>query len=641
MAEEKARVTSILADYFRKTGGPPPRTAWLWGATPSILAWTIAHLFFLLRCVSPLQHLKQFARWRAQKEATRKTRKGAVEINQQRPNFEARHTELYFLIYLAVVAAIFFVPTWPMPALLHEAGFVPLSPSAARWILVVAKWLAVISLVETLVWISYYLVWRNFAEPGYSLYHPAEYFALLPVILVLQCIDIAILSGEGIGTVILTMGNARDGSGAVSLLGQYYIVVIIANLLSMFPATRFKAPTAINIIGAGDVVANRMAPALLDGVGRLTPAHIQVFTVNGPDDLSRAIETSGIEVIYPNSGLPLDRAEASLIDRIVASGAPTIVASPSESHFRYILELNATGRRFAVEKPISVLRQEIDVFLKTPDIFKDRMFALSYYGLEKALPLTYFLSANYHYQDFLEISGPALQDQASPLLHIEAPRLLRRLGALKDLRVDLIEGLERSPTAGRRAWTERDGPEGLAFETMIHPLIIAHKLLACAGSSIDHFAPIIKAGQSSDSVTESAVTYLGFTGTVNSGSEQRIAVQLHCAKYADKRTTRRNGMATFEHGSVSFDFDKKTCAVSLSSKHGAVIAVKEKYRNNYAIQMELVARFFTSGWTDIRYDDFVDQMAVLAWLLKTDLNVPQTVKYGRDVGFSALKAELG
>jgi predicted dehydrogenase len=630
--------------YFHNVAGFPPPTLWLWGAKPSILASLGAWTFFLARCISPLQHIKNYARVRFERSRARQSprgRTGAIEIEQERPNFEARDTEIYFLTVLAIALVSYWIhlilagSAWPGP-LPQPGPMVAVIVSALRGAIQI--W-AAITAIEVFFWISYYLLWRNFAEPAYTLYHPVEYFVLFPFILLIQCLDIAILRDVGVMTVIVDLvGGATDHSAGIGILGQYYFVIIVTNLLSMFPATRFKTPIVINIIGAGEVVAERIVPAFLRDGGRIGAEHLLVHSLDEDDGFAPKLAAAGVALDLHKEAPEL--AESKIIKRVLASGAPAIIASPSDSHFRYITAFNNGGIRFAVEKPISTLPQEIKVFLDRSDIFRNNMFALSYYGLEKGLPLTYLLGNNHHYEHFLGLKADAPVADRTPTLHFDAPELLHRLGRLRSVRIDLVEGPDRSPRAGRRVWTEERGAQGLAFETMIHPLIMLHKLLVQQGLAIEAFVPEVVEGISGDAATPGTTTFLRYDAAIERAPAEPIAITLTCGKYADPESQARGGSADYANGRMTFDFDAKTCTVALSEGGGGTIFVRKEYADNYVVQTELMARFFATGWTDIRYDDLDDQLRVLGWLTNADLRVSRDFTYGEHIGYAALAEAL-
>src|SRR6202044_4185272 len=89
-------------------------------------------------------------------------------------------------------------------------------------------------------------------------------------------------------------------------------------------------------------------------------------------------------------------------------------------------------------------------------------FVMSYYGLEKALPLNYFLTLNPRI-------GPLIETDCEPqkisLLH-------QQLGALRNIAISFEEPEETE----RRIWTEVKENGGMVGETLIHPLTLVIQL---------------------------------------------------------------------------------------------------------------------------------------------------------------------
>ncbi len=387
----------------------------------------------------------------------------------------------------------------------------------------------------------------------------------------------------------------------------------------MFPRTKFKKPIVMNIVGAGDVVEKKMLPALLKEGTRLTPEHLSIYTLIDERNVPDHRDYSGVRVDSLES-------ESEIIKRLLESDAPTIIATPSEHHFSYMSSLQRAGMRFAVEKPISILPAEIDAILTEIDRFSASIFSLSYYGLEKALPVSYVLAPNYHFEGFLTISGDSLTGQDKPTLRFDCSAYLEELGPLRSLQVDLLEGVARSPTAEARAWTEISGTRGLAFETMIHPLIVLSKFLRQQEVSLQAFQPDVITGTSMSATNPRSATYLHYSDLIPREAES-IEVELSCGKYIPEADLKRSGLGIFENGCVEFDFDSQSCSIRLNSGKAIHIAVAKRFTGKYDIQMNLVRKFFQEGFYDVRYDDLEDQLAVLSWLRRHQSNVVKSFVY--------------
>lgn len=581
-----------IAGYLDKVAGRPPTSVWLWDRRASTLTLFFTRLFIAARWFSPLQHVKALYRIRIQRKIDASTNEAIRIHNKSRQNFEASYTEYYFLAMLCLL-------------LVFQAinQFVVGSP-VSHWSI---QLISLVLFAESFFWLSYYLLWRNFSEPSYTLYHPAEYFVLFPIVILVNIASYSSgFSVDPVKTLAMFTGAGKDKAALVSVLNSYFFVIILANLLSMFPRTTFKQPVVINIVGAGDVVRNKIIPALLKDGTRLTAQHIAVHTLKGAGTEPEAGDVMGCKVLVAEK-------EAEIVKKISESGTPAIIATPSEHHFTYISALKRAGVRFAVEKPLSLLPAEIDAILSELESFSPCMFALSYYGLEKALPLSYLLAPNYHFETFLEISGDSITGSDRAMLRFDASAYAECLGRLKSVRIDLLEGADRSPRAGQRAWTETTGTRGLAFETMIHPLVLLSKFLRQQKLSMQDFRPDTITGTSAIAVNPKSATFLLYTGQIPHG-DGAIAIELACGKYIPKQDLKRSGIATFENGTLAFDFDQQTCAIVLNTGEKAKIGVCARFVGKYDVQTNLVRKFFQEGFYDVRYDDLTDQVEALRWL---------------------------
>lgn len=619
--------------YRRRITGHANRKTSLWENQKSPMAVLVGGTYLLLRFLSPLQH------WKKQRWKLKLSSDGVG--NQRRPDFHAKDSERYFFFVLVLHIAFYLVSLLELSWLGENSYYSILSKS-----------IAVLLILEAFTWISYYLFWRNYAEAHYTLYHPAEYFLMFPLVFFGQVVGIAVLFQVDPTAVLGTMlgDNATTNEAnklletwgtPLRLMGFFYFAVLLSILTTMHPVTKFKSTTLVSIVGSGDVVRKRMLGAFLrdrEGVSFLSPLtklHVKIFTTDhqaGQDaNLTGLVSSVAAptseeeELIFP------DKIEKELI----ADQIPVVIATPSDSHFQYISKLNSAGLRFAVEKPLSTLSSEIQLLTKNVDSYKDSIFSLSYYGLEKALPVTYITSGNPHFERFL------CDENGKPLKRPDLLNFFEGFGKLKSIDIALIESFGRSPTAATRNWTEERN--GLAFETFIHPAIIAHKLLAANGSSIEEFDPDIIYGGSEDSVTPQIETYMETRGEIPQSGDngRKVSIRLATAKYAD--LTMRRGMAIYDKGKIYFDFEEKSATLigTLNDEPTTMhIHVRDEFKGNYFIQTDLMRLFFKTGWTDVRFDDLEDQLVVLNWLVKQPFPIENSFYYGTEMGFERLHENL-
>src|ERR1700730_17440713 len=219
----------------------PPEAAYVWGSHPSILSTAILHTFYVLRVISPLQWIKYWYRLATKARST----------TQPRPDVPPIVPEIYWLaniLVLLLLLALQHLTPFPSPASLAIRAF------------------ALFIAVEGSVWILYYLIVRSFIERRYTIYHPAEYILLLPVVLLDQSLAWSLLLSAptlyvmtklaGVGPVVSWQDGILVGFGRV------YLGVAISTLLSSFPGIRARESSSLAIVGAGQVTSTRILPAL-------------------------------------------------------------------------------------------------------------------------------------------------------------------------------------------------------------------------------------------------------------------------------------------------------------------------------------------------------------------------------------------
>ena len=265
--------------------------------------------------------------------------------------------------------------------------------------------------------------------------------------------------------------------------------------------------------------------------------------------------------------------------------------------------------------------------------YRDSIFALSYYALEKALPVNYLLSGNPYYTRFLVMDGSkAIEPQ-------KTASTMKSLGLLESVEIVLAEV---SPDEGERAWTEQK--DGLAYETFIHPLIIAYKFCAQANFDWRDMEYDVVRGRAESAIHADCFveTFLKINGEINRGSadgSDSVQVSVTTAKYAREKS--RKGRAVFEQGQINFCFDKMIATVvNGEGQQLLTIQVAEDFREKYRVQSDLVRMFFKMGWADLRFDDFDDQIEVLDWLAAQNLNGDIHFAYGPTAGYEEYDAAL-
>lgn len=629
-----------LYKLVNKVSKWPATASFRWDERVSGVAFVLFHAVTLLRLLFPLQWLKFLYR----------SVFGKDRYFQKRTNFHPQLTELYFIGVLALL--------WGM-------SFLPLVP----WAGVARQWAGYYFAAESVLWAAYYLFFRHFIERNFTIYHNAEYFLGFALALVVQVVGVALATypdcGTGLGTRALqTLGYLFNSSievgslacaavekGAISnvlaLLGVLYAVLLLANLRDAFPKTLIKPATSVGVIGAGDVVASRLLPALVKPLPRvgaaqrsfepveIDPRAIQVYDV-GPGTF-RSIP---LAMTYPNGrtrerhvAVKREQNSRDVVVEIAASLVPTIVASPPDSHYYYITLLTMHGVRFAVEKPITVVDPEIRALEPGGGNLFANGFAMSYYGLEKALPLTYLFSMHPMHRNHLDLYVSRLHCEKVDTLPWN--EVLGSLGAPKCIRVFLLEGASRSPSADseQRRWTENPHLGGLHFETSIHALTVLQKVLG----TLSGFEPTLMSMVSRSAVRNDTCSFSRMQVPADTSHPGRAQIDLLVGKYMPEPLCARGVIIEYEKATVCCNFDAMLLHVAprgatlpVSDIKGAMIAVREPYAQvRYALQASLIRAFFEYGWLGPRFDDYDTQYDVLRWLndhraalLDCDTNMP-------------------
>lgn len=535
-----------------------------------------------MRLLSPLQWIKYGVRRRnAAKPPT----------TNQRPDFPAAYTEWYFIAILVAAGTVYL--------LRHTAN--PRPPTLLVWLLSALGWLLI---TECVVWVIYYLMLRAFVERYYTIFHPAEYVLTFPLLLTIQVLLVSDVTGRGITELLQAfIGNPEAGDQfgtTLAVFGLAYLGVAITVVLSSHPGIDTRTAQTISVIGAGDVTLKRILPALKTlGYERSS------ITISSIEDSETASARTAIG----------DDAQFHMAspDKVLATAlrehAPTIIASPTFAHFTQLVALATAGVPFAVEKPIASGRPERTVLRAEGAQLMNRGFALSYYSLEKALPLTYFLQPLPVYSRYLAASEPGLLGGAA--LHA----LREELGQVRSVHIDLLEGASRSPAGYGRLWTEVPGTLHPFIETTVHPLLLLRHIIgpgsitwtACAlGRNAERAAQVrAQYGQ------EIAPTWL--EATAHHGATE---LRMRVAKYVPASLAQRHAVIVYTNGSVSADFDSRRVSFEVNGRDRGWIAIDTdrdagRYQQNYTVLMSLFTEFAINGWGGVRFDDFEKQLDAL------------------------------
>lgn len=600
----------LFAELAR-IGRKPDPESYRWSGRVSILAWAVYHVVFLARIVSPLQWIKWAVRqW------------GAALKSGGRRDFHAQHTEIYFLATALLAGAACY---WP------ELNSALASHAVARG---VALWL----LGESLVWVLYYLVIRSFVERSYTLFDRAEYLVLLPVVLAEQVFLTAFLTGRAPIEILLRAIGAMDADPAqfgafLPIVGAAYLAIIVAILVNTHPGlpirerrerrkVRERKSMEVAIIGAGDVVIERLLPALVH-VG-LQSSNLHVFDHRAPDSPEAARTRARLAGTAVSDAVAIDyrpvATEAGIIAEALALDCPLIVATPTPTHARYLRAFGSAPHAapFAIEKPLLTDTGA----LRSGELARcmQRGYAFSYYRLEKALPLLHLLRPDVSDLAFLEWNGDE---------RLFGPdERARRLGALQSVTICLHEADET------RDWPYflKDG--GQYLETLIHPLVIwmatapdgtrPHERLGKLGSRLEWLA-IGRGPKDADSPSY-------FYWELRRGE---VVARISCGKNLPRALIAneepssarpwRGARLGYVNGEIIADFNAQRADVFEQGKRAASIALRADYRaTRYSVLAERFLRFVESGgtWGQSRSDGYDDQLAAISFLGTAMLDAP-------------------
>lgn len=338
------------------------------------------------------------------------------------------------------------------------------------------------------------------------------------------------------------------------------------------------------ILGAGDVVAARLLPALrrADAFARYEILHAGRCLLT---EAQREDARVAVRRIDPAEPLP---------DEIAAADAPVFICTPPQGRVALLRRLARPGRAIILEKPLYMSAEDAAAFSVNP-VFRES-FCLSYYALEKALCWTALFADRPALDGRLKTSGgggmPALRQRAS------------RLGRLRSLTIRIREGAARSPSEARRSWLE-EAEDGVLFDMGVHVFALAAK--------------VVDLGALAEQARVSIAERRGYP------AQYAVAAELGGAKFdfsfgklfaADE--CERGLAAEFEHGAVRCDFDAQRGVLEGggSGEKEEIALVSEAGR--YDTLIALVLQYLDldpAAWEAARFDDLNDQLKALDCLL--------------------------
>lgn len=541
--------TSVF--YRISTPPDPDSTKWL-GTERSLISTALLWGLWLCRLFSMLQIVKLITR-----SVLKRIHRSSTDKNSTRINVPPLVCELYFIAWFALLLT----------------GYL-LSWRSAFFTLAILYYL-----FESVVWVLYYTIFRRFFEENYSIYHELEYLSVLFFIIPTQALGLAVYySASFLDIISGLLGFGSDALAVpVRLLGALFSAIVIGTIISAFPTEKVKQKEQkkqMHIIGCGDVVTKRLYPALLK-------SGIAAECIHTYD-----LDTASDRVSYCDYYQDVSSLCNSVLAKTDRQDCVAWIETPSFTHLHYVKTLLETDiPLIVVEKPICSTKNDLDYtegLIADPSC-RERLFFLSYYILEKALPLYYLTEQKQLFDPYLSLENKfILQDWR------------RHLGTLKSIEVLIWEGTDSRP------WTYNTAYGGQCIETFLHNVLIAALF---AGLPKYWSEPNLRVLENGNDISLSA----------KSGQ-----AEIYCSlkKNLSSEDCKRYAKISFENGIVFADFEEQAATLSvISTGQISRIAVKKQFLGKYAVQTDLVMRTATEQIKSEAADGLYQQIETIRWLL--------------------------
>jgi hypothetical protein len=315
----------------------------------------------------------------------------------------------------------------------------------------------------------------------------------------------------------------------------------------------------------------------------------------------------------------------------IATRDPILIATPTLSHIPLVRALTSVGSELLapgyrlpliLEKPLCGPGQLEELRAALQDYGTSHVFALSYYQLEKALPLVFVLTADASYLPYLHVT--LADSKAKPMPWTELCQGSLKLGRLRKVSGWLLEGIERSQITDERLWLLDPRHGGVAYELMIHLLVLTQVALTSTGyfarGLLRSAQPAIKWMHETQDVPPRVIEKSWPTGLRIDTTVDDCSIELRAGKYVPSSEAKRALTLTYAHGRIECDFDARTATI-FDGNHNKrfTVGIRDTFEANYMVQMHLVRHFIDRGfWAWSRVDGLDAQLAALEWL---DINV--------------------
>lgn len=540
---------SRLSRLFDSVAGRPAPSSYTWSGFRSPVTFFTVWLISALRFLSPLQWLKYLYRigfFDRSRFLRGSARVHLASGSNRRPDVPPALTDWYFI---AIAVALLIA---------SSLDYLPLN----RWAYYPLATLAGLLFVESITWIIYYflLVKIGHVEEDFVIWSPAEYLLLFPIQILIQGTTVAIFSSTSpleASLLFIGQGQPTDRLGRLAAaLSVVYLGILITALLGSLRQTRSRKSQIWVLLGAGDVTRRLILPAL-DFIGVKRSQRMVV-------DLKSVDQLGDFHEQFRQLESGQNNQQGLISDAKLTASQPGIyvIASPTDTHVRYLKLLNEFDRRAVCEKPFTFDKRELLYLQKNLHIFKNT-FCLSYYSLDKGLALTFLLDPRILYEKYIDVH------LSSSLTANEA---MRELGTFENLSVTLMEP-DHHQTSKSTTGSLRD-IENLAF----HAFVLLAQL--CGTSArISDFSTSVNYENHFDLLISARL----------GENWSDVKADFHIAKNSEIKHKMREAWITFTDGQIHIDYDSTVCRVmDASGKDLWSGQVKKEYSKNYFVMFDMI-----------------------------------------------------
>jgi len=552
-----------------------------WQGGYSIIVFLILHIVTFFRSVSLLQLGKYLYR---------RHHTNNKDVGSNRANVPPIFQEVYYILWI-----IFLV-------MQLETG----------WFNELVFGLDIYFIIESLTWILYYSVFRRFFEERYSIYHVLEHLPLVLMLIPMQAVAYArVVSHQNPDltwkdVLVVMLGQAENNLILFSCIGFLYSAIVISMILSMFPTENVKRgnPDTI-IVGAGDVVKCRLLPAMLRRMQRIPEnkrGKIRIYDLKSGEQIS-SWEEEQVNTMWGALHLPKEEKIHSVFDLInsknPAGEQVSWICTPSDTHWYYLELLRGRSEFVVVEKPITSRIDELERYREFIESeYRNQTFFLSYYLLEKALPLTFLARPRRLYLKYLsgydKDGNQILDEKRSQNMIGECYERYLGGGEVRRFSMTIIEKSE----------TRKLPRGGQLVETFMHNCIIASLFAGLPSTWTDvHFK----------SLRDDSIEMIA-------RGRNRMSIHLLLQKDSRKQQEQSAEILMENNGKlmrIQADLTKKN-AVIYAEKEEFSFGVKEQFLGKYDVQCAMVYDCFENGVRTAEVDGLYNQIETLEWLMNLE-----------------------